>query len=156
MKHGLVKVTSLIQDEITDQGQSPSSSLLDTLPSGIKGVVEVDCAGAVGLAAGGGLAFSKVLACRSAFCLGSSCDSLRGPISPVLTEVLCCCDAGEDLHAQSCHCCSSLRSDLLVLLGNCCCCRLGCGMSVWSRDASSGPLIVALYHPTDAEVVCVP
>lgn len=82
-----------------DQGQSPSSSWLDTLPGGIKGAVEVDCAGAVGLAVGGE-AVSRVLVCCLSSCLESSCGSLRGPISRVGTGVLCCCDAGEDPHAK--------------------------------------------------------
>lgn len=46
-----------------DQAQSPFSSWLETLPSGIKGAVEVDFAGAVGLAVGGGLAVSRVPVC---------------------------------------------------------------------------------------------
>lgn len=84
-----------------DQGPSPSSSWLDTLPLGMAGAVEVDCAGAVGLAAGGGLAVSRVLVCCLSFCLESSCGIPRGPISLVGTGALCCCDAGEDPHAIS-------------------------------------------------------
>lgn len=102
MGHGQVKVNAGIQDEMTDQGPSPFSSWLDSHPSGIKGAVGVDCAGAVALAAGGGLAVSRVLVCCLPFCLGSSCGSLRGPISPVGVGVPCCCDAGEDPHARSC------------------------------------------------------
>lgn len=90
----------LSQQTLPDQGQSSFSSWLDTLPSGIKGAVGVDCAGAVGLAAGAGLAVSRVLVCCLSFCQESSCGSLRGPISLVGTGVLCCCDAGEDPHAK--------------------------------------------------------
>lgn len=99
MERGRLKVNALILDETTDQGQNLSSSWLDTLPGGTKGAVEMDCAGVVGLAAGEGQAVSRVLACCSSFCLESSCDSLMGPISLAETGVLCCCDAGEDLHA---------------------------------------------------------
>lgn len=98
--HGQVKVNASIQDEMTDQGQSPFSSWLDTLPWRIEGAVELDCA--VGLAAGGALAVSKVLVCCLSSCLESSCGSLRGPISLEGTGVPCCCDAGEVLHAESC------------------------------------------------------
>lgn len=95
---GQVRVNALILDEMTDPGQSPFSSWLDTLPLGIKGAVEVDCAGA----AGGGLVVSRDLVCCLSFCPESSCGSLRGPISLVGTGGLCCCDVGEDPHAQSC------------------------------------------------------
>lgn len=61
--------------------------------------MRVDCAGAGGPAAGGGLAVSRALACCLSFCLGSSCGSLRGPISPMWTGVLCC-DSGEDHRAK--------------------------------------------------------
>lgn len=91
----------LLRRNETLPDQSPFSSWLDTLPSGIKGSVEVDCAGALGLAAGGGLVVSKVPVCCLSFCLRSSCGSLRGPISLVGTGVLCCCGAGEDPHANS-------------------------------------------------------
>lgn len=58
---------------------------------------------------------------------------------------------------QSCwHCCPSLCSGLLALLDNCCWCQLGCGMSAWSCDASSGPQTAVLCHPKDVEAVCAP
>lgn len=98
MGRGQVKVNALIQDEMTDQGQGLFFSWIDTLPWR----VEVDCAGAVGPAAGGELAVSRLLVCCLSFCQESSCGSLRGPISPVGTGGLCCCDAAEDPHAQSC------------------------------------------------------
>lgn len=155
--HDQLKVHVLMQDEMTDQGQSPFSSWPDTLPWGIAGAVEVGCAGAVGLASGGGLAVSRVLACCSSFCQESSCGSLRGPISPVGTGVLYCCDAGETPHTSCCwHCCPSLGSALLVLLDNRWCCQLCCGMSVLSCDARSGPQTAALCHPRDVEAVCAP
>lgn len=165
----------------------------------MKGAVGVGCAGAVGLAAGGGMAVSTVLVCCLSFCLESSCGTLRGPISLAGTGTLCCCHADEAPHAisqreknrgahdqkvkwwqmsssnnnlnsfennavldlqvspQSCwHCCPSLHSDLLVLLYNRYGCQPGCGMSVWSCDASFGSQMVALYHPKDVEDVCTP
>lgn len=67
----------------------------------MKSALEVDCAGAVGLAAGGGPAFSRVLPCCSSFCLESSYGILRGPIGPLGTGAPCCCDAGEDPRAVS-------------------------------------------------------
>lgn len=102
MEHGRLKGNALIPDEMTDQGQNLSSSWLDTPPGGTKGAVEVDCAGAVGLSAGEGLAVSRVPVCCLSFCLESSCDSLMGPIFLAGTGVLCCCDADEDLHALRC------------------------------------------------------
>lgn len=84
-----------------DRGPSPSSSWPDTLPLGMKSASEVDCAGAVGLAAGRGPAFSRVLPCCLSFCLESSCGILRAPIGPLGTGAPCCCDAGEDRRAVS-------------------------------------------------------
>lgn len=146
-----VKVNALILDEMTDQ--CPFSSWLDTPLSGIKGAVEGDCAGAVGLAAGWGLAVSRVLVCCLSFCRGSSCGSPRGPTSLVGTGVLCCCGAGEDPHA---HCCPSLHSAPLVPLDNRCWCQPGCGTSAQSCDATSGPQTVALSRPRDEGAACAP
>lgn len=61
--------------------------------------MEVDCG--VDLAADGGLAVSRVLVCCLSFCLESSYGSLREPISPAGTGVLCCCGEGEDPRAIS-------------------------------------------------------
>lgn len=137
-------VNVLIRDKMTDQGQSLFSSWLDSLPLGTEGAVWMDRAGAAALAVGGGgPAVSRVPACCLPSCLRSSCGSLRGPTSLAGAAVPCCCGACEDFH----DCCPSARSGLLVPLDNHCWCRLGCGMSVWSCDASCEPQTAALYRP---------